>query len=94
MKRLSKIEGEQTQPEENGLGDGDIEPPVAKKTKKVKEKANGLAGESDASEHRVNFSSAVSSGVAPQSASGDADTGEQDSAAEVLTPSPRSPWLG
>ncbi|XP_064001645.1 nucleolar RNA helicase 2-like [Pogoniulus pusillus] len=85
VKRLSKIEGEQTQPEENGLGDGDIEPPVAKKTKKVKEKANGLAGETNVCEHTVNFSSAVSNGVTSQSASGDTDAGEQDSVAEELT---------
>ncbi|KAM6089878.1 nucleolar RNA helicase 2-like isoform 2-T2 [Theristicus caerulescens] len=87
LKRRGKAEGEQAQPEESGLGDGDLEPPLPKKTKKVK-KSSGLAGESDGSEHTVKPSSAVSADVsspAAQSASGDAADGEQDSDAEELT---------
>ncbi|KAM7102195.1 nucleolar RNA helicase 2-like isoform 2-T2 [Ciconia maguari] len=88
LKRRGKAEGEQAQPEESGLGDGDLEPPLPKKTKKVKEKSNGLAGESDGSEHTAKSCSAVSNDVtspAAQSASGDAAAGEQDSDAEELT---------
>ncbi|XP_075010287.1 nucleolar RNA helicase 2-like [Calonectris borealis] len=88
LKRRGRAEGEQAQPEESGLGDGDLEPPLPKKTKKVKEKSNGLAGESDGSEHTVKPSSALSNDVtsaAAQSASGDAAAGEQDSDAEELT---------
>lgn len=72
LKRRGKAEGEQAQPEESGLGDGDLEPPLPKKTKKVKEKSNGLAGESDGSKQALKSSSA-----------GDAAAGEQDSDAEV-----------
>uniref|UniRef100_A0A8B9MN74 RNA helicase n=1 Tax=Accipiter nisus TaxID=211598 RepID=A0A8B9MN74_9AVES len=82
LKRRGKAEGEQAQPEESELGDGDLEPPLSKKTKKVKEKSNG-------SEPTVKPSSAVSDGatsLAAQSASGDdATAGEQDSDAEELT---------
>ncbi|KAM6390604.1 nucleolar RNA helicase 2-like isoform 2-T2 [Pluvialis apricaria] len=87
-KRRGRAEGEQAQPEESGLGDGDLEPPLPKKTKKTKEKTNGLAGESDGSQHTVKPSSAASNGVASlaaQSASGAAADGEQDSDAEELT---------
>lgn len=81
-KRRGKAEAEQAQPEESGLGDGDLEPPVPKKTKKVKEKSNGLVGESDASQGAVKSSSAVSGSVtSPAAQSGAA--GEQDSDAEV-----------
>uniref|UniRef100_A0A8C9NFN4 RNA helicase n=1 Tax=Serinus canaria TaxID=9135 RepID=A0A8C9NFN4_SERCA len=76
-KRRGKAEAEQAQPEEGGLGDGDFEPPVPKKTKKVKEKRNGLVGESDASQQAVK--SAVSSSVTSPAAR------EQDSDAEELT---------
>ncbi|XP_074965764.1 nucleolar RNA helicase 2-like isoform X1 [Phalacrocorax aristotelis] len=41
LKRRGKAEGEQAQPEESELGDSDLEPPLPKKTKKVKEKSNG-----------------------------------------------------
>ncbi|NWR59102.1 DDX21 helicase, partial [Bucorvus abyssinicus] len=74
LKRRGKAEGEQAQPEESGLGDGDLEPPLPKKTKKVKEKSNGLAGESDGSKHTVKSSSA-----------GDTAAGEQESDVEELT---------
>lgn len=76
-KRRGKAELEQAQPEESGLGDGDFEPPVPKKTKKVKEKSSGLVGEGDVSQQAVKSASAVSSGVASPAAR------EQDSDAEV-----------
>ncbi|XP_030342400.2 nucleolar RNA helicase 2-like [Strigops habroptila] len=88
VKRRVKAEGEQAQPEQSGLGDGDLEPPLPKKTKKIKEKSTGLAGESSGSEHMVKPSSAVSNGVtslAAQSVSSNAAAGEQDSNAEELT---------
>ncbi|XP_048168100.1 nucleolar RNA helicase 2-like [Corvus hawaiiensis] len=78
-KRRGKAEAEQAQPEESGLGDGDFEPPVPKKTKKIKEKSNGLVGKSDASQHAVESSSVVSDSVTSPAA------GEQDSGAEELT---------
>ncbi|OWK56036.1 Nucleolar RNA helicase 2 [Lonchura striata] len=78
-KRRGKAEVEQAQPEESGGEDGDFEPPVPKKTKKVKEKINGLVGESDASQQAVKSASAVSSGVASPAAR------ERDSDAEELT---------
>lgn len=82
LKRRGKAEGEQAQPEESELGDGELEPPLPKKTKKVKEKSNG-------SEPTVKPSSAVSddaTSLAAQSTSGDdATAGEQDSDAEVVT---------
>ncbi|CAN0237288.1 unnamed protein product [Bubo scandiacus] len=81
LKRRGRAEGEQAQPEESGLGDGDLEPPLPKKTKKVKEESNG-------SEHTVKLSSAVSNDAtssAAQSVSGDAAAGEQDSDTEELT---------
>ncbi|XP_032922638.1 nucleolar RNA helicase 2-like [Catharus ustulatus] len=80
-KRRAKAEAEQAQPEEGGLGDGDLEPPVPKKTKKVKEKSNGLVGESDESQHVVKSSSAVSGSVTSPAA----QSGEQDSEDEELT---------
>ncbi|XP_030909193.2 nucleolar RNA helicase 2-like [Melopsittacus undulatus] len=87
VKRRVKAEGEQAQPEESGLGDGDLEPPLPKKTKKVKEKSNGLAGESNGSEHTVK-PSAVSNGVtslAVRSVASSTAAGEQDSDTEELT---------
>lgn len=87
-KRRGKAEAEQAQPEESGLGDGDLEPPVPKKTKKVKEKSNGLVGGSDASGHAVKSSSAVSDSVTSPAA------GEQDSDAEVGMLCERSPCFG
>lgn len=80
-KRRGKAEAEQAQPEESGLGDGDFEPPVPKKTKKIK-KSNGLVGESDASQHAVKSSSVVSNSVTSPAAQSVA-AGEQDSDAEV-----------
>ncbi|XP_054061167.1 nucleolar RNA helicase 2-like [Rissa tridactyla] len=88
VKRRRKAEGEQAQPEESGLGDGDLDPPLPKKTKKIKGKSNGLAGESDGSQHTGKPSSAASNGVTSlvgQSVSGEAAAGEQDSDAEELT---------
>lgn len=93
LKRRSKAAGEQAQPEESELGDGDLEPPLPKKTKEAKEKSNGLAGERDGSKRVVKPSSAVSSDVtslAAQSASGNEAAGEQDSDAEVVTLCQRS----
>ncbi|XP_074780446.1 nucleolar RNA helicase 2-like [Athene noctua] len=85
LKRREKLrrrgKGEQAQPEESGLGDGDLEPPLPKKTKKAKEEGSG-------SERTVKLSSAVSNDVtspAAQSVSGDAAAGEQDSDPEELT---------
>nr|XP_054493360.1 nucleolar RNA helicase 2-like [Agelaius phoeniceus] len=78
-RRRGKAEAEQAQPEESGLGDDDFEPPVAKKTKKVKEKRNDLVGESDASQQAVKSAAAVSSSVTSPAAR------EQDSDAEELT---------
>ncbi|KAM9273595.1 nucleolar RNA helicase 2-like [Morus bassanus] len=75
LKRRGKAAGEQAQPEESELGDSDLEPPLPKKTKKVKEKSNGLAGESDGSER----TSAVSSDETSLA------TAEQESDAEELT---------
>ena len=94
MKRRGKAEGAQAQPEESGLGDGDLEPPLAKKTEKTKEKSNGLTGESGGAEHTVQPSSAVSNGVVSpvaHSVSGSAAAGEQDSDAEVLMRCQREP---
>lgn len=76
-KRRGKAEAEQAQPEESELGDGDFEPPVPKKTKKAKEKRNGLVGESDASQQAVKSAAAVSGSVTSPAAR------EQDSDAEV-----------
>ncbi|XP_067996273.1 nucleolar RNA helicase 2-like isoform X1 [Melanerpes formicivorus] len=84
VKRSGNAEAEQNQPEESGLGDGEFEPPMAKKTKKAKEKANGLVGESNDSERTVKLSSAMISPT-EQSSSGDTDPAEQDSDAEELT---------
>lgn len=96
VKRRGRAEGEQAQPEESGLGGGDLEPPLPKKTKKTKEKSNGLAGESDGSLHTVKPSSAASNGVtspAAQITSGDAADGEQDSDTEVVMPAEASSCL-
>lgn len=96
VKRRVKADGEQAQPEESGLGDGDLEPPLPKKTKKIKEKSNGLAGESNGSEHTVKPSSAVSSGVtslAVQSVISNTAAGEQDSDTEVVMLWPEEPCL-
>ncbi|KAM6306424.1 nucleolar RNA helicase 2-like [Aegotheles albertisi] len=79
VKRRGKAEGEQAQPEESGLGDGDMEPPLPKKTKKIK-KSSGLAGESDGPGRAVTAAPAAGNGgAAPET------TGEQDSGAEELT---------
>jgi len=94
LKRRGTAEAEQAQPEESGLGDGDLEPPLPKKTKKIKGKSNGLAGERDGSERTAKPSSAVgdsATSLAARSASGDAAAGEQDGDAEVVTLCPRSP---
>ncbi|KAM4670121.1 nucleolar RNA helicase 2-like [Amazona ochrocephala] len=88
VKRRVKADGEQAQPEESGLADGDLDPPLPKKTKKIKEKSNGLSGESPGSEHSVKPSSAVSNGVtapAVQSVSSSTAAAEQDSDTEELT---------
>ncbi|XP_075279241.1 nucleolar RNA helicase 2 [Opisthocomus hoazin] len=88
LKRRGTAEAEQAQPEESGLGDGDLEPPLPKKTKKIKGKSNGLAGERDGSERTAKPSSAVgdsATSLAARSASGDAAAGEQDGDAEELT---------
>ncbi|KAM6105850.1 LOW QUALITY PROTEIN: nucleolar RNA helicase 2-like [Pterocles gutturalis] len=72
LKRRGKAEGEQAPPEESGLGGGDLEPPLAKKTKNGKVKSSG-------SEQTVKASSAVSGdGTAP-------GAGEQDGDGEELT---------
>lgn len=89
-KRRAKAEAEQAQPEEGGLEDGDLEPPVPKKTKKAKEKSNGLVGESDESQHVVKSSSAVSGSVTSPAA----QSGEQDSEAEVGMLCQQSLYLG
>ncbi|NXT74862.1 DDX21 helicase, partial [Zapornia atra] len=82
-KRRGKAEGEQAEPEESGLGDGDLEPPQPKKTKRVK--STGPAGESGSSAPAVEaLSDGAASLVAP-SAAGDAAAGDQDSDAEELT---------
>lgn len=80
-KRRGKAEAEQAQPEEGELGDGDLEPPVPKKTKKAKEKSNGLVGGNDASQGAVKSSTVSGSVTSPAAQSGAA--GEQDSDAEV-----------
>ncbi|XP_027516798.1 nucleolar RNA helicase 2-like [Corapipo altera] len=84
VKRRGKAEGEQAQPEESGLGNGDLEPPLPKKTKKIKENSSGLVGESDVAQHALESSPTASdSGTAPAAQGGAG--GEQDSDAEELT---------
>ncbi|XP_051474901.1 nucleolar RNA helicase 2-like [Apus apus] len=83
VKRRGKAEGEQTQPEESGLGDGELEPPLPKRTKQVK-KSDGLSGESGGSEQAVKAPSAEREGVTSRAARS-AAAEEQESDAEELT---------
>ncbi|XP_027316556.1 nucleolar RNA helicase 2 [Anas platyrhynchos] len=83
LKRRGQAEGDQAQPEESGLGDGDLQPPLHKKAKKRLKSSDGA--EESGTVALGKPSSALRDGEAAQSVANDKVDGEHDGDSEELT---------
>lgn len=83
LKRRGQAEGDQAQPEESGLGDGDLQPPLHKKAKKRLKSSDGA--EESGTVALGKPSSALRDGEAAQSVANDEVDGEHGGDSEVAT---------